>query len=102
MHCIDETHYDWMGSDEVYVITSAVHITRGGANNIVRTERMPLQAGQSGPYGGVDSHDTRIGPRAAVWNGVVADVQLGMSLTTVFFEHDYGNPDHSGRRRTRP
>lgn len=62
MHCIDETHCDWMGSDEVDVITSAVHISRGGANNIVRTERMPLQAGQSGTYGGVDSHDTRIGP----------------------------------------
>jgi len=92
MHCIDETHYDWAGSDEIYIVTSAVHITRQGAN-VIRTERHPITNGKSGEYGNVDSHDTRIGPRAACWNGVVADVQLGMSLTTVVFEHDYGDPD---------
>lgn len=93
MHCIDETHYDWMGSDEIYVMTSTVHITRNGAN-VVRTERMPFQAGTSGTYPDVDSHETKIGPRAAAWNGVVTEVQLGMSITTVFFEHDFGDPDH--------
>jgi len=92
MHCVDETHWDWAGSDEIYVVTSAVHITRQG-DNVVRTERHPITAGTSGVYGDVDSHDTRIGPRASCWNGAVAEVRLGMSLTTVVFEHDYGDPD---------
>jgi hypothetical protein len=92
MHCIDETHADWLGSDEIYIVTSAVHIHRNG-NNIVRTERHPVQAGGDGWYGDVDSHDTRIGPRAAVWAGHVDDVLVGMSLTTVVFEHDEGDPD---------
>jgi hypothetical protein len=93
MHCIDETHYDWAGSDEIYIITSAAHIAKNG-DNVVRTERHPINNGKSGIYGDVDSHDTRVGPRAACWNGQVANVQLGMSLTTVVFEHDYGDPDH--------
>ncbi|WP_286218906.1 hypothetical protein [Paraoerskovia sediminicola] len=29
LHCLDETGIDWLGSDEPYVVTSAVHITTG-------------------------------------------------------------------------
>ena len=92
MHCIDETHWDSWGSDEIYIVTSAVSITPAG-QNLVRTERHPITNGQSGEYGSVDSHDTRIGPVAACWNQPVANTQLGMSLTTVVFEHDKGDPD---------
>lgn len=92
MHCHDETGFTDIGSDEVYIITSAAHIDSNG-NNVVRTERHPLNANGSGTYGDVDSDETRIGPIAACWSADVADFQEGMSLTTVFFEHDFGDPD---------
>ncbi|WP_419663222.1 uncharacterized protein Dvar_36260 [Desulfosarcina variabilis str. Montpellier] len=92
MHCRDETGLDSVGSDEIYILTSAVHITTDGTN-IVRTERHPLTANGSGVYGDVDSDETRIGPVAACWAADVSDFQAGMSLTTVFMEHDQGDPD---------
>jgi hypothetical protein len=92
MHCIDETHWDSWGSDEIYILTSAAHITSAGGNE-VRTERHP-KSGDDDWYGDVDSHETRIGPRAACWQQRVADIQLGMSLTTVVMEHDHGDPNY--------
>jgi hypothetical protein len=91
MHCVDETHWDFLGSDEIYIITTAVHISPGG-KNVVRTERHPI-TGPKDYYGDVDTGETRVGPRAACWNGVVAQVSAGMSLTAVVFEHDKGDPD---------
>lgn len=92
IHCVDETGIDFLGSDEIYVLTSAVHIKPDGTN-VVRTERHPIGANGSGTYGDVDSHETRIGPVAACWSALVADMQEGMSLTTVIMEHDQGDPD---------
>ena len=92
LYCIDESGPDWWGSDESYVVTSAVHITRRGAN-VVRTERHPFAGNGDDAYGDVDSEEVRIGPRAACWNGVVANVAAGMSLTTTVFDHDEGDPD---------
>jgi hypothetical protein len=92
LYCIDETGPDWWGSDESYVVTSAVHITPGGAN-VVRTERHPFAGNQQDAYSDVDSEEVRIGPRAACWNGAVANVTAGMSLTTTVFDHDEGDPD---------
>jgi hypothetical protein len=92
LHCIDETHADWWGSDESYVITSAAHITPRGAN-VVRTEHHPSAGGGGGAYSDVDSGETRVGPRAACWNGVVGQVSAGMSLTTSVFDHDKGDPN---------
>ncbi|WP_285117311.1 hypothetical protein [Leifsonia sp. fls2-241-R2A-40a] len=93
MHCIDETHADWAGSDETYVVTSALHITKQG-DNVVRSERHPLRNGQSGIYGDVDSHETFVGPRAAVWSAREDKFIAGTSITTTFFEHDFGDPDY--------
>lgn len=92
IHCIDETGVDFLGSDEIYILTSAVHIKSDGTNE-VRTERHPIGANGSGIYGDVDSHETRIGPVASCWSALVDDMQLGMSLTTVVMEHDQGDPD---------
>ncbi|MCF7995877.1 MAG: hypothetical protein K9L88_13680 [Chromatiaceae bacterium] len=92
MHCTDETGVDFLGSDEVYILTSAIHITTNG-ENVVRTERHPIIATVPSTYGGVDSHETRIGPVAACWSARVEEFQEGMSLTTVFMEHDEGDPD---------
>jgi hypothetical protein len=95
MHCVDETSWDLWYSDEIYIITSAVHITPGGTN-VVRTEGHPVGAGGAGTigfYGDVDSGETRPGPVAACWFQPVADTAEGMSLTTVFWEHDEGDPD---------
>jgi len=92
MHCIDETGWDRLGSDEVYIITSAVHITPDGQNE-VETIRHPFQAGESGVYGDVDSGETRVGPVASCWSALVADLDGGMSITTNVMEHDEGDPD---------
>ncbi len=92
IHCIDETGIDFIGADEIYILTSAVHIKANGENE-VRTERHPIGANGSGIYGDVDSHETRIGPVASCWSALVADMQQGMSLTTVVMEHDHGDPD---------
>ena len=92
MHCVDETGLDSLGSDEIYIITSAVHITPDGTN-VVRTERHPINGNSSGTYGDVDSHETRIGPVAACWSTKVEETTQGMSLTTVVMEHDLGDPD---------
>lgn len=92
LHCIDETGLDRVGSDEPYVITSAAHITRTG-ENVVRTERHPFAGDKTDEYADVDSGDTRIGPRAAVWFGKVDEVAAGVSLTTTVMEHDFGDPD---------
>jgi len=92
MHCVDETGADFLGSDEIYILTSAVHINPNGTN-VVRTERHPLNGNSAGVYGDVDSHETRIGPVASCWSARVDDMQQGMSLTTVVMEHDQGDPD---------
>lgn len=92
MHCIDETHADWLGSDEAYIITSAVHITREGENEVL-TVRHPFEEGEAGVYGDVDSGETRVGPVASSWSALVANITGGMSLTTTVMEHDQGDPD---------
>lgn len=92
MHCVDETGFDFAGSDEIYIITSAIHIERDGTN-AVQTIRHPLNEAGSGTYGDVDSHETRRGPVAASWSAAVPDIAVGISITTVFFEHDQGDPD---------
>jgi hypothetical protein len=92
MHCVDETGIDFIGSDEIYILTSAVHIKPDG-KNVVRTERHPLRENGAGTYGDVDSHETRIGPVASCWSALVDDIDQGMSLTTVVMEHDHGDPD---------
>ena len=84
-HC-DAERGDFGWSDEVYLITSAAHITAGGAN-VVRSEKHPLGASE---YSNVDVGDTRLGPIAACWQGSADPV----SLTAVAFEHDYGDPNH--------
>jgi hypothetical protein len=92
LYCIDETGWDKWGSDESYVVTSAVHITQAG-DNVVRTERHPFSGNKQDHYNDVDSEEVRIGPRAACWKGDVADVRAGMSLTTTVFDHDMGDED---------
>jgi hypothetical protein len=83
--CEDETTWD-QGSwaDEIYLITSAVHIADG--ENIVRTEHHPVDASY---YEDVDSDEARIGPVAACWHGNSDPV----SLTVVASEHDQGDPN---------
>lgn len=86
--CQEESTWDrFSGSDEIYLITSAVHIDPNGSN-IVRTERHPV-AGSDTWYEDVDSGEERVGPVAACWFNN-ADV---VSLTVVVFEHDEGDPD---------
>jgi hypothetical protein len=88
LFCQQETSWDrFSDSDEIYVITSAVHVAADGAN-IVRTERHPVQQGD-GYYGDVDSGEERVGPVAAAWKGAGDPV----SLTVIVMEHDDGDPD---------
>ena len=86
--CEDETSWD-QGSwaDEIYLITSAVHIDADG-NNIVRTEHHPVTQNKSW-YTDVDSDEARLGPVAACWQGNSDPV----SVTVVMFEHDQGDPN---------
>jgi hypothetical protein len=92
MHCIDETGITDFGSDEIYIITSAIHIKPDGTNTVT-TVRHPLRENGAGTYEDVDTHETRIGPVASCWSAQVADTSQGMSLTTVVMEHDHGDPD---------
>ncbi len=92
MHCVDETGPDFIGSDEIYIITSAVHIKPDGTN-VITTVRHPLTQDGASTYGNVDSHETRIGPVASCWSAKVADTSEGMSISTVVMEHDEGDPN---------
>ena len=88
VHCGEESDWDrGSGSDEIYVVTVATHIQRG--ETIDRRERHPSNVADDW-YGDVDTNETRIGPVAAVWFGFT-DI---MSVTTVVFEHDEGDPDY--------
>jgi hypothetical protein len=81
-----ETNWDgFSNSDEVYAITTAVHIGDDGSNT-VRTEHHPVD---KTAYEDVDAREERIGPVAACWDGQ----NLPVSLSVVAFEHDYGDPD---------
>lgn len=86
--CQAETTLD-QGStaDEIYVITSSVHIADDGSN-IVRPERHPA-AQDKRWYEDVDTLEQRLGPVAAVWQGNRDPV----SLIVVVMEHDQGDPD---------
>jgi len=88
VYCHSETSWDgFSNSDEIYLVTSAVHIDASG-QNVVRTERMPVGPGDEW-YGDVDSGEVRVGPTAACWHGNSDPV----SLTVAVFEYDNGNPD---------
>ena len=91
LYCQEETTWDQASwSDEVYVITSAVHIDANG-HNVVRTEALPTAQSHAW-YDDVDSGEVRFGPVAACWRGNSDPV----SLTAVVYEHDQGT-----RTRTR-
>jgi hypothetical protein len=86
--CQDETTWDRFSSgDEIYLITSAVHIDANG-QNIVRTERHPAAQTEIW-YGDVNSAEERTGPVAACW----FENSDPVSLTVVVVEHDEGDPD---------
>lgn len=94
MHCVDETHADWAGSDTIYIITSAAHIKPEGTN-VVNTVRHPIdEPGKDKKYHDVDSGETRRGPVASCWSQLVADTDGGVSITTAVFEADKGDPDY--------
>lgn len=85
--CEDETTWDWASfADEVYVITSAVHIE--GIPNEVVTVSHPVAQGDTW-YDDVDSDEARLGPLATCWRGNSEAV----SITAVLMEHDEGDPD---------
>jgi hypothetical protein len=87
LFCQKETSWDrFSNSDEIYIITSAVHIAQD--HNHVKTERHPVSATQK-YYDDVDSYEERIGPVAATWVGNSDP----LSLTVAVFEQDYGDPD---------
>jgi hypothetical protein len=93
MHCEDESGLDVAGSDETYIITSAVHPTREGLNVVTTVGHPFVEGGGISPYGNVDSYDTRPGPVASCWSVPVANLLSGVSLKTVVFDHDWGDPD---------
>ena len=87
--CEEETTWD-RGSwhDEIYLITSTVHLDASNTNIVSPPEQHPM--GQTEPwYTDVDSDEVRIGPVAACWRGNGDPV----SLTVVLFEHDEGDPN---------
>jgi hypothetical protein len=90
-HCDEEVgdggDFLFPTSDEVYAVTSAVHINADGTND-VRTEKHPFDRAE---YSNVDAGDTRLGPVVACWQGT--DQVLPMSLTVVAYERDFGDPD---------
>jgi len=87
VHCSEESDWDrFSNSDEIYIVTVATHIQAGQTVN--RKERHPANVNDDW-YGDVDTNETRIGPVAAVWFGFTGIV----SITTVVFEHDEGDPD---------
>jgi hypothetical protein len=86
--CQEESNWDrFSGSDEIYLITSAVHIAADGSN-VVRTERHPVAQSEDW-YEDVDSGEERTGPVAACW----FENSDPVSLTVVVIEHDEGDPD---------
>jgi len=98
MHCVDETGPDFPFSDEVYIITSVVHIEalqpgQSERQNIARTTRHPFGFVGRKTYGDVDSRETRIGPEVAIWDGQAGEFEGGVSVTCVFMERDKGDPD---------
>lgn len=92
LFCNDETSWDrFTSSDEIYVVTTALHIDDHG-QNIVRTEGHPAGQGSVGYYGDVDKSEARLGPVGACWFQN-SNIPL-VSLTVVVFEHDEGDPKY--------
>jgi len=88
--CQEESTWDrFSNSDEIYLVTSAVHIGRDG-KNVIRTERHPLAQGMN-YYEDVDAAEVRVGPIAACWHENT-DIDV-VSLTVVATEHDEGDPN---------
>ena len=86
--CQAESTFDQTSSaDEIYVLTSSVHIADDGSNT-VRTERHPA-AQDKRWYEDVDNLEQQLGPIAAIWQGNRDPV----SVTVVVMEHDQGDPD---------
>lgn len=85
LHCRDETGRFDIGSDEIYVITSAIEIKPDGSNTI-RTEKHPIDQSY---YGDMDTGETRAGPIAACWQGS----NLPVTLAVTAWERDKGDPD---------
>lgn len=86
MFCQSETNGP--GSDEIYIITSAVHIDATSENVVTPAVKHPL-AHPGNTYGDVDREEERLGPVGAVWVGNGDPV----SLVVVLMEHDEGDPD---------
>lgn len=89
LYCKEESfdRFNYFGSDETYIVTSAVSIING--DNIVRSELHP-KGGPRKYYGDVDDNEIRNGPIAAVWHGELNEV----SLVVTVMEHDEGDPDY--------
>ena len=87
LYCREKAYDRFWGSNEPYVITSAVHINNQG-ENIVRTEKHPIGNPQ-GAYGGVDDKEFRDGPVAACWFGKAQTV----ALVVTAMEQDDGDPN---------
>lgn len=75
-------------SDEPYIVTVAVTIEAG--DNKTRNELHPV-GDPDKHYDGVDDGDSRHGPIAAVWSGLLPAHPI--SLVTVVMEHDEGDPN---------
>jgi hypothetical protein len=91
-HCDEETHLNWLGSDEVYAITSAVWIDPSTPPPTPPlTVHHPFDASGTAYYENVDAGDTRQGPEVACWEG--SPTWFPVSLSVVAFEHDEGDPN---------
>lgn len=88
LFCQDETGITNVGSDEIYVLSSAIHISNG-QNVTTDAIRNPANYPDGKYYGDVDTGDSRVGPVTAVWSGNPDTV----SLVVVTMEHDQGDPD---------
>ncbi len=86
LFCQNET--DGPGSDEIYVLTSAIHIN-DGQNVVTNAIRNPVNYPDGAYYGDVDREEGREGPVTAAWSGNPDTV----SLVVVVMEHDQGDPD---------
>jgi hypothetical protein len=85
LFCQEETNGP--GSDEIYAITSAIHI-RDGINIPTDAVRHPLNY-PGNYYENIDSADSRVGPVASAWH----DNADPVSLVVVVMEHDEGDPN---------
>lgn len=88
LRCVADTDADnFSDADEIYIITT---VTDASGNDWTTRHPRPHDPNW---YTGLDSGETRTGPRRGCWGGENGQLAQNLTLTVYLFERDEGDPE---------